>query len=173
MERPIRYCYWVVPGKLLAGEYPREKDDEPSVAKVRALTDAGVTTFVDLTVEGEGYDGPLKPYDHLASPATHRRFPIVDMCVPTSRDCAANALDAIDHTIEAGGIAYVHCLGGIGRTGTIIGCWLVRHGRSGEEALRHLAELWRHNPKSRFSYARHSPQTHQQCDYVRDWREEE
>ncbi len=170
MERPIRYCYWVVSGKLLAGEYPREIDDEASVPKVRALTDAGVTTFIDLTEEGEGWQEPLKPYDHLAAPeATHRRFPIVDMCTPTSPERVTAALDAIDHTIENGGIAYVHCLGGIGRTGTIVGCWLVRHGRSGEEALRHLAELWRHNPKSRLSYARFSPQTPDQCDYVRRW----
>ena len=53
MKRPIPYCYWVVPGKLLAGEYPRYLDEESSREKVRKLTDAGVTAFIDLTVEGE------------------------------------------------------------------------------------------------------------------------
>ena len=30
---------------------------------------------------------------------------------------------------------YLHCWGGVGRTGTVVGCWLVRHGRTGDEAL--------------------------------------
>lgn len=167
MERPIPYCYWVAPGELLAGEYPREIDDEASEAKVRALTDAGVTTFIDLTEEGERYGRPLKPYAHLAPETTHRRFPIVDMSTPASPERVTAALDAIDRTIENGGIAYVHCLGGIGRTGTIIGCWLVRHGRTGDEALAHLATLWRSNPKS--EREPRSPQTPDQCDYVRGW----
>lgn len=171
MERPIRYCYWVEPGKLLAGEYPREIDDEASVPKVRALTDAGVTTFIDLTEEGEIYGEPLKPYAHLAPGAAHRRFPIEDMCTPASPEGVTAALDAIDRTIERGGIAYVHCLGGIGRTGTIVGCWLVRHGHTGNRALARLAELWRSNPKS--SWQPHSPQTKAQCDYVCGWRKGE
>jgi protein-tyrosine phosphatase len=37
-------------------------------------------------------------------------------------------LDAIDGALAAGGTVYVHCWGGRGRTGVIVGCWLVRHG---------------------------------------------
>lgn len=33
--------------------------------------------------------------------------------------------------LAAGQTVYVHCYGGIGRTGTVVGCWLVRHGLSG------------------------------------------
>ena len=167
MKRPIPYCYWVVPGKLLAGEYPRYLDEESSREKVRKLTDAGVTAFIDLTVEGEKHTEPLKPYAHLAVHATHERFPIRDMRTPKRDELTVAALDAMDRTIADGGIAYVHCLGGIGRTGTIIGCWLVRHGRGGDEALAHLAALWRSNPKS--EREPHSPQTEAQCDYVRRW----
>lgn len=136
--------------------------------KVRALTEAGVTHFIDLTEEGETFLTLLKPYAHLAAPARHLRFPIRDMKTPKSPKVAVAALDAIDEAIAGGGTAYVHCLGGIGRTGTIIGCWLVRHGRSGEEALARLAELWRQNPKSRIWG--HTPQTEEQCDYIRRWR---
>ncbi len=28
----------------------------------------------------------------------------------------------------ANGAVYVHCWGGVGRTGTVVGCWLLRHG---------------------------------------------
>ena len=167
MKRPIPYCYWVVPGKLLAGEYPRNLDEESSREKARRLTDAGVTTFIDLTKKGCEIYEPLEPYAHLIAPATRESFPIRDMRTPPSRERTAEALDAIDRTIAEGGIAYVHCLGGIGRTGTIIGCWLVRHGRTGDEALAHLAALWRSNPKS--EWQPDSPQTRAQCDYVRRW----
>ena len=35
-DKPIENCYWVVPGLLLAGEYPRNYDEESSQAKVMA-----------------------------------------------------------------------------------------------------------------------------------------
>lgn len=171
MERPIRYCYWVEPGKLLAGEYPRDLDGGSSEEKIGALKDAGVTTFVDLTEEDEEYLQPPQPYADLAAPAIHRRFPIEDTEIPPSRELTVAALDEIDRTIADGGVAYVHCLGGIGRTGTIIGCWLVRHGRTGEEALEHLAELWKQNPKHK--RAPFTPQNEEQCDYVLGWRKGE
>ena len=37
-------------------------------------------------------------------------------------------LDDVDAALADGGAVYVHCWGGIGRTGTVVGCWLVRHG---------------------------------------------
>ena len=57
LSRPIENCYWVVPGKLLAGEYPRNQDDASSPEKIARLTDAGVSVFIDLTEQGE-----LSPY---------------------------------------------------------------------------------------------------------------
>src|SRR3712207_6971239 len=41
-----------------------------------------------------------------------------------------------------GGLPYVHCWGGIGRTGTVVGCYLVEHGMDGEQAIAAIAE-WR------------------------------
>ena len=37
-------------------------------------------------------------------------------------------LDAIDDHLRGGGNVYAHCWGGKGRTGTVVGCWLIRHG---------------------------------------------
>jgi protein-tyrosine phosphatase len=81
----------------------------------------------------------------------------------------AAALDAVDRGIGEGLGVYVHCLGGIGRTGTLVGCWLVRHGLAGDEALAAIAHGWKGVAK-RWRAPR-SPQTEEQHAYVRSWRE--
>ena len=51
-------------------------------------------------------------------------------------------LDTIDQALAAGHTMYVHCWGGVGRTGTVVGCHLVRHGQQGTAALHALARRW-------------------------------
>jgi len=77
----------------------------------------------------------------------------------------SEALDYLDRTIESGRAVYVHCYGGLGRTGTLIGCHLVRHGRSGPTALERIAELRGENP----GIASSSPVTDRQRRFVSDW----
>jgi protein-tyrosine phosphatase len=102
---------------------------------VRDLLAVGVTLFLDLTQEGE-----LEPYAHLVSPpARHVRIPIRDFSIPTIEELEA-ALDEIDGELALGGLVYVHCWAGCGRTGVVVGSWLVRHGTSPEDALARIAE---------------------------------
>ena len=161
--RPIDNCYWVETGKLLAGEYPRNIDDESSRPKLARLTGAGVSVFIDLTENGKLY-----PYAQWLETEIHQRFPIVDTSVPRSPELTAAALDAIDGHLEKGRTVYVHCMGGVGRTGTIIGCWLARHGRPGQAALDRVHELWSKCPKSRY---RRSPERREQERYILNWEE--
>ena len=165
--RPIDMCYWVVPGKLLAGEYPRNLDTPSSIEKLARLTDAGVSAFIDLTEDGE----PLKPYVYLLNGPSHERFGIKDQSVPVTDELTKQALDAIDRHLEAGETVYVHCWGGVGRTGTIIGCWLSRHHEPGQAALDKLKELWKKNPK-RHRRPR-SPENDLQDDYILTWGDKE
>ena len=165
--RPIRESYWVVPGRILAGEYPSSVNTARALEKLQRFLDAGVTCFVDLTHPHD----PLDPYEILlhrlgANGVKRVPLPIVDMSVPDSAEHAAAILDTIDRESANGGVVYVHCWGGIGRTGTIVGCWLVRHGMTGEEALARVAELWATRPDSSWST---SPQTEAQFDFVRAW----
>jgi len=51
MNEPINNCYRVVPGKLYAGEYPRNKDEGASHEKIDALLRFGITAFIDLDWE--------------------------------------------------------------------------------------------------------------------------
>ena len=165
---PIENCYWVDPGKLLAGEYPRNRDDASSRRKLQALTDAGVSAFIDLTEADETTRvDTLKPYAQWLQHGIHRRFPIPDGSVPDSPAVTTVILDTIDEHLAAGRTVYVHCWGGVGRTGLIVGCWLARHGRRGEEALERLRQLWRRNPKSLHRLS--SPERPEQEEYVRRW----
>lgn len=162
-HRPIENCYWVAP-RLLAGEYPRDKDEESSQVKINALILSGITVFIDLTEANEG----LLPYSGLLETIPHQRFPIRDLSIPDSKEATVAILDAIDHHIRHDGKVYLHCWGGVGRTGVIIGCWLERHGFKGEAALARLHEIWKQCPKSAY---RKSPETKEQEQYIVTWRE--
>jgi ADP-ribosyl-[dinitrogen reductase] hydrolase len=164
---PIPNSYWVIPGCFLAGEYPRTLQPESSIKKLRALVDSGVTAFVDLTTEADG----LLPYGELLAKvsggrAEHHSFPIPDVDIPVSDDMTHVVLDLIDIKLARGEGVYVHCWGGVGRTGTIVGCWLARHGHHGDTALTRLAELWTSCPKSQ---RQDSPGTEAQRRYIREW----
>jgi protein-tyrosine phosphatase len=167
MPKPIEHCYWVVEDKLLAGEYPRTKDPDTSQKKIEALIRAGVTLFIDLTEETEGllaYGAFLRTHTGVS----HRRFPIRDLSTPRSEEATKEILDAIDGEIEKGGVVYVHCWGGVGRTGTIVGCWLARNGHGGKAAVFRLREIWQQCPKSAY---RNAPETPEQERYIIEWKE--
>lgn len=154
--------YWVT-DRLAAGEYPGARDLDEARERLARFESARVRHFVDLTHLADG----LEPYDRHLLLAKRLRHPIVDMDVPTEDELVAT-LDAIDTALAGRGRVYVHCWGGIGRTGTVIGCWLVRHGASPDRAVARIRR-WR-SPTPRFARYPDSPQTARQLDLVRSWR---
>ena len=172
-DRPIPNSYWVRPGSFAAGKYPGASNPTDAKTKLRSVLDSGVDHFIDLTETRDG----LEPYSHIAEEEarllgktiTLERHPIVDVSIPQRPEQMTRILDAIDSALSGGGTVYVHCWGGVGRTGTVVGCWLVRHGLTGDEALAQIAEWWKGVEKS--WRVRESPETAQQRDYVRRWSE--
>ena len=169
--RPSEHTYWVN-DNLLAGHYPGDLEEKVAVAKLRTYLAAGVDFFIDLTRFGE-----MAAYEHylraeaeaMGKPVEYRRWAIRDMGVP-SPDEMRRLLDLIDQALENGHTVYVHCWGGVGRTGTVVGCYLVRHGMTGEEALAWLRHVWRTVKQSGWHPA--TPETREQQRYVRNWRED-
>ena len=47
--RPHDNCYWLLPGRFLAGEYPGQVDPQRQVARLTALFEAGVRQVLDLS----------------------------------------------------------------------------------------------------------------------------
>lgn len=166
-KKPFDNCYWIKPGQLLAGEYPAGDSKRATTQRVRNLIDAGIRTFIDLTQPGEmpEYAGLLP----ARSKAQHLRFAIHDHDVPQSAAHMAGILDAIEAALAHNGGVYVHCRAGIGRTGTVIGCYLVRAGYTNETALETLNELWQQCGRAR--NWPNIPETAEQRTYVRSWRE--
>lgn len=99
----------------------------------------------------------------------YHRFPIVDRRIPRSREYMYEVLEVLKDNERRGRICAVHCRGGIGRTGMVIGCWLVQSGlaKSGEDALKAIAVKWRTVEKcTRFP---HSPETGPQFEFVKNF----
>lgn len=143
------HAWWVIPGRLLAGEYPGAKDPRKAAVKIQALLDAGVDSFVNLTEAGEMTRGgaAMVPYDDGLA-ARHVRFPIRDNSV--TDDAGYDRIIAhIGAELDAGRVVFVHCWGGKGRTGTVVGAWLVdRDGLGFPEVLDRMQELRRGTRKA-------------------------
>jgi protein-tyrosine phosphatase len=161
VEPPIRESY-VVAERLLAGEYPGAADSGAAERRLRAFAVGGVTTFVDLTHPADA----LAPYEHLLAADVMRiPHPIVDLGTTTVPHMT-RILDDVDAALGDGRSVYVHCWGGIGRTGTVVGCWLVRHGLDDGDAVRTIARLRRGTPDAWAA----SPQTAAQRAMVAEWK---
>ena len=164
MDRPHNNCYWVDPGRLMAGEYPIVREPLSARQKLASILAAGIDDFLDLTEKADG----LEPYHamKMERPFVHRRLSIRDMDVPETAQMR-KILDYLKQRLELGRTVYVHCWGGIGRTGTVIGCHLVEQGMTPQQALDTIAERWQDMEK-RLRFPR-SPQTAAQVNFVRSW----
>ena len=161
VEPPIPESY-VVAERLLAGEYPGAADPGAAERRLRAFAEGGVTTFVDLTHPADA----LALYEHLLTvDVTRIPHPIVDLGTTTVPHMT-RILDDVDAALGDGRSVYVHCWGGIGRTGTVVGCWLVRHGLDDGDAVRTIARLRRGTPDAWAA----SPQTAAQRAMVAEWK---
>ena len=162
ISRPLHQSYYLH-GYLFAGEYPGDKDEDTARRKIKNMVHFGVKHFVDLTEEGE-----LRPYSHLLPQGTtYLRFPIHDGGVPQSIGSVNRLLDKIAYYEKMDGYTYIHCAGGVGRTGTIVGCLKARELQqqgSKYDALTVLRNFFRSMPKSA---SRKTPETVEQEEFIR------
>ena len=166
---PLPNRYWVVPGRLLAGEYPAGRDQAATLERLQQLLASGIDCFIDLTEPGEldAYED-LLPGPFTPQAVIYLRKPIRDHGLPESPEQMEEILDELDAALAEGRRIYLHCRAGIGRTNLVAGCWLVGGGLPGDAALARLNELWRESPRSKSWPS--VPETEGQCNYVRNWR---
>jgi len=176
---PFPRSYWVVPGLLLAGEFPGAKSLPEARQKLESLHEAGIREVINLmeSSETDHTGNPFNSYEKIlndkdknqVSSISCSRYPIKDLYIPDP-DLMAKALDAIDAAIVSHKPVYVHCWGGIGRTGTVVGCFLIRHGMANSQyVLDVIHQLRKNEPK----IYRTSPETPAQVEFVETWQKNE
>jgi hypothetical protein len=172
---PFEHTYWVLPGKLLAGPYPGSHDPDEALHRLRALVQCGIRRVINLMDEEEirQANPPFLPYadtltrlgEEMGIQVSSIRMVIRDQERPSPEVMNAT-LDEMERSIAAGRPVYVHCWGGRGRTGTVVGCFLVRQGLTGEEGLEKMEELRKGASNGHLP----SPKTEAQKEFVRCWR---
>lgn len=157
--------WWVDPGRLLAGEYPGSPDPGVAELKINVLVDAGIRTFIDLTTNEDG----LTPYQKvLEAVAANRQLDLrrLSFCIPDLGVLADEGYDpilaGIESSLDRGGV-YLHCWGGVGRTGTVVGCLLADRGLEHQQVLDRLADLRQGTRKER----RPIPEARAQSEVIR------
>lgn len=123
---------WVVPGKLAGTPMPGVVLDMDY--DLAALKRVGVSCLITLTEN----DLPQEPLARHGLSNLH--LPIRDREPPTVPQIRM-LLIRMEALLAKGEVLAVHCLAGIGRTGTVLASWLISNGLTAQEALRRVRRI--------------------------------
>jgi protein-tyrosine phosphatase len=104
------------------------------------------------------------PYLNKHNIETHR-LPIKDLSIP-SIDTMRNILSIVQDSIRQKKIVYLHCWGGVGRTGTAVGCFLLNNSLASKE---NVLETINYLKRTTSIDKRQSPETEEQRKFLMDW----
>ena len=119
---------WLEEDRLAACGYPH------SDTALRELADRGVKLLVNL------HERPHSPDALVRHGLTELHVPVPDFTPPTLAQ-VGHGVDAIEHALAAGQNVAVHCGAGLGRTGTLLACYLVKRGLGPDEAVARIRAL--------------------------------
>ena len=113
---------WLEAERLAACGYPRTPADW------QTLREGGFTLLINL------HERPHDPDTLASAGATMLHLPVTDFTPPTAEQLA-EGVAALRAALDAGGRVAVHCGAGLGRTGTLLACYLVSTGATAEAAI--------------------------------------
>jgi atypical dual specificity phosphatase len=105
----------------------------PDGRDLSRLRRMGITLLVSVV------STPLDRVDVRRARLDYLHLPVMYLRAPTSEQIQT-FITAADAHLAAGGKVAVHCVGGIGRTGTVIGCYLVEQGMTARQAIDALRQ---------------------------------
>ncbi len=119
---------WLMPDKLLACAYPKTE------TALDALREQDISVLINL------HERDHAPDSLAARGLTSVHIPVVDFSTPTPAQID-QGIAAIDEALSRGQRVAVHCGAGLGRTGTLLACYLVAHGATAHEAIQRVREV--------------------------------
>ncbi len=133
-----RYMYWIT-DNVCGGPIPHSRED------YEYLRSIGISVIVSLVEEWE-----YEAYTSLSESEVRElvknlgmllvRCPTPDGFAPPE-DKLLELVKLLDEYDREGRKVYVHCVGGMGRTPTVLACFLVYRGYTAEDALRRVNEV--------------------------------
>jgi atypical dual specificity phosphatase len=117
---------WLIPEKLAGMARPT---DEPATAE--ALQAEGIRGVVTLTMR------PLPR--HIVGRLDYLHLPIEDFEAPT-REQVRRFIRFVERHAARGEPVVAHCTAGMGRTGTMLACYLVHTGLGAAEAIERVRQ---------------------------------
>ena len=167
---PFERSYWIIPGKLLAGEYPASINETETNKKLDGLVAVGIKTVINLTEDHEKNRDGIKLYDYATQLKslgikTYRK-PIRDISIP-AKDEMDEILELIDNSLNENKPVYFHCWGGVGRTGTVLGCYLL-HSQMANS--KNVFDFITYLKRTTSISHRESPETEEQRRFILDYK---
>jgi len=120
---------WLFENELAAMAYPESEDAFTLLWKL------GIRAMINLAEE------PLPGETLRKVGILIEHIPIVDFTAPTLHQ-VEQALSMIHFCLDRNMPVAVHCIAGLGRTGTILACYLVGEGKSADQAIKTIRK-WR------------------------------